>query len=164
MMIGRLPGTIPDRPETSQNLPGELPRSPRPLRGPSRTPRTSWEHVQAPHLSRQSVPGQLIDHVVGFGDRPTSPGVGLGGVTCSGFGSAASAEGLSIRRIQRIHGVYGGIRSSTGSLGRFTSPYPSAGSAHAAGLTRRLLLEPAGSNRGLPENHRFRYYTSARAT
>ena len=33
----------------------------------------------------------MIDHVVGFGDRPTSPGVGLGGVTCSGFGSAASA-------------------------------------------------------------------------
>ena len=90
-MIGRLPGTLPGRPKTSQNLPGELPRSPRPLRGPSRTPRTSWEHVQAPHLSRQSVPGQLIDHVVGFGDRPTSPGVGLGGVTCSGFGSAASA-------------------------------------------------------------------------
>ena len=42
-MIGRLPGTAAGRPKRSQNLPGELPRPPRALRGPSRTPRTSWE-------------------------------------------------------------------------------------------------------------------------
>ena len=72
-----------------------------------------------------------------------------------------NARSVSIRHIQRIHGVYEGMRSSTGSLGRFTSPYPSAGFAHAAGLTQRMLLERAGSNSGKPENHRFRYYTSA---
>ena len=105
-MIGRLPGTPPGRPKRSQNLPGELPRSPRPLRGPSRTPRPSWEHVQASQLSRQSVPGQLIDHLIGFGDRPTSPGVGLGGVTCSGFGSAASADDLSHTHTH-THKAYG---------------------------------------------------------
>ena len=75
-----------------------------------------------------------------YGASPTSLGLGLGGVTCSGFGSAASAEGLSIRRIQRIHGVYGGIRSSTGSLVRFTSPYPSAGQTTAADPTQRQLF------------------------
>ena len=32
----------------------------------------------APQLSGQSVPGQLIDYVVGVWDLPTSPGVGLG--------------------------------------------------------------------------------------
>ena len=43
VMIGRLPGTPPGRPKRSQNLPGELPRPPRALRGLSRTPRTPWE-------------------------------------------------------------------------------------------------------------------------
>ena len=36
-MIGRLPGTLPGRPERSQNLPGELPRTlraPRALQDP----------------------------------------------------------------------------------------------------------------------------------
>ena len=41
------------------------------------------------------VPGQLIDYVVDFWDPPTSHGVGLGGMTCSGCGSVASAEGIS---------------------------------------------------------------------
>ena len=35
--------TPPDHPKRSQNLPVELPRTLRALRGPSRTPRTSWE-------------------------------------------------------------------------------------------------------------------------
>ena len=43
VMIGRLPGTPPGRPKRSQNLPRELPRTLRALRGPSRTPRTPWE-------------------------------------------------------------------------------------------------------------------------
>ena len=34
-MIGRLPGTLPGGSKRSQNLPGELPRPPRALRGPS---------------------------------------------------------------------------------------------------------------------------------
>ena len=42
-MIRRLPGTLPGRSKRFQNLPGELPRTLRALRGPSRTPRTSWE-------------------------------------------------------------------------------------------------------------------------
>ena len=42
------------------------------------------------------MPGQLNHHVAGVGNPLTSPGVGLGGVTRSAFGSAASAEGLSI--------------------------------------------------------------------
>ena len=43
IVIGRLPGTPPGRPKRSQNLPGELPRPPRALRGPPGTPRTPWE-------------------------------------------------------------------------------------------------------------------------
>ena len=38
VIIGRLPGTPPGRPKRSQNLPRELPRTLRALRGPSRTP------------------------------------------------------------------------------------------------------------------------------
>ena len=52
------------------------------------------------------MPGQVIDHVVGVGDRPTSPGVGLGGVTCSGFVTAASAEGLSMCTCICMYNVY----------------------------------------------------------
>ena len=46
------------------------------------------------------MPGQLIDDVVRLWDPLTSPGVGLGGVTQSGFGSAACAEGLPISYYQ----------------------------------------------------------------
>ena len=66
-------------------------------------PRNPPGPLLAPQLSGQSVPGQLSGYVAGFWDPPTSPGVGLGGVTCSGFGSAASAEGLSILCIYIIH-------------------------------------------------------------
>ena len=37
------PRDPPRSPQRSQNLPGELPRPPRALRGLSRTPRTPWE-------------------------------------------------------------------------------------------------------------------------
>ena len=50
----------------------------------------------------------------------TSPGVGLEGVTCSGFGSAASAEGLSIYMC-----AYDG-QSVPGQAGASADPTPAA--------------------------------------
>ena len=52
-MIGHLPGTPPGCSERSQNLPGELPRTLRALRGPSRTPRTSWNHETYGKLTKK---------------------------------------------------------------------------------------------------------------
>ena len=93
------PGTPWGPPASSQESPGD-PRhppggSPELLETSKGHPRNPPGPLLAPQLSRQGVPGQLSGYVVGFWDPPTSPGVGLGGVTCSGFGSAASAEGLS---------------------------------------------------------------------
>ena len=86
------------------------------------------------------------------------------------FGPAECAQRLKIRRIQRIHGVYEGLRSSTGSPGEVYLPLPLRRPNHCrrpdaptAFGTSRMLLEPAACHSGKPENHRFRYYTSARA-
>ena len=104
-------GTPTDLPGTPWGPPRELPGNPQGTpRDPRQPPRGSPELLQtskghprnppgpflAPQLSGQGVPGQLSGYVVGFWDPPTSFGVGLGGVTCSGFGSAASAAGSSI--------------------------------------------------------------------
>ena len=89
-----------DPPGTPRGPPGDPPGPPRGspelLETSKGHPRNPPGPLLAPQLSGQSVPGRLIGYVDGFWDPPTSPEVGLGGVTCSGFGSAASAEGLSI--------------------------------------------------------------------
>ena len=67
--------------------------------------------LQPHQLSGQSVPGQLIDHVDGFRASPMSLGLGLGGLRSSACSKAIRSGrrhqplGLSIRHIQRIHGV-----------------------------------------------------------
>ena len=49
------------------------------------------------------MPGQLFDHVVGFGDPLTSPGVGLAGRDVARCRSAASAEGVSMYVHVRVY-------------------------------------------------------------
>ena len=86
-----LPVRPPYRPGTFENQ-----RFPMPTQDPRRTPPNPAGALgipletlkgypgnppgplEAPQLSRQSLPGQLIDHVFGVGDRPTSNCVSLG--------------------------------------------------------------------------------------
>ena len=93
------PGTRQGLPSEPQAPPREIPGAPADFQG---IPQDPPGPLQVPQFSRQSVSGPLIAHVVGSVDPLTSPGVGLGGVTRSGLGSAASAEGLSIFKLPII--------------------------------------------------------------
>ena len=94
------PRELPGNPQGPPRDPRQPPRgSPKLLEASKGPPGDPPGPLLAPQLSGQSVPRQLIDYVVGFWDPWASPEVGLGGVTCSGFGSAASAEGLSIYKM-----------------------------------------------------------------
>ena len=48
------PRDPPGRPKRSQNLPGELPRPPRALRGPPGTPRTPWESRNLTEINKNA--------------------------------------------------------------------------------------------------------------
>ena len=97
LSLASIPGTpSAHKPPIALLLDCAPPESPEPLETSKGHPGNCPGSLRAPQLSEQSVPGQLTVSVVGFGDPPESPGVCLGGVTCSEFGSAASADGLSI--------------------------------------------------------------------
>ena len=167
---------LQNRSEAPPGPPRDLPvaaRDPSTLPGPPQTPQRS---AQTPQKSLNSCSGRYVDNNISseidieanIGTYlscwvPTELQFWPGGMRAAFKSAVSNGYMASMKEYVR----------PPVPPGRFTSPYPSAGFAHAAGLTLRLLLEPNDCfwsapdasiyNSGKPENHRFCYYTSARA-